>query len=297
MRRRSPTPSPCATPPRLTAAGGDVIESDKGFEFLAEAIREDVKSRLTQVHTNEVNLAKGRWTQLMKRRLESVPENRRAIAEERLEKLISRSYQEGEKEERITFLINLVLNALEMDEYWTVCREVEAAEKVDVFFFAKALDKFGLTDLAFMAQQTECRRTDLDNLDKLASDNTTTEAQMHMALQHSLWIFGSEYSLMASNRQLRAIVQDFTNKAYKGQDAADRPDLLLAANAENRHVLLEFKRPSITVGRDAENQALKYADALTGQNTVTTVEQLRGYLNCLAAWPFGVMTLCCEYSP
>jgi hypothetical protein len=249
----------------LTAAGGDVIESDKGLEYLTKAIQDDIKASLSQVHTNEVNLAKGRWTQLMKRRLETLPEHRRAIAEDRLEKLISRSYQEGEKEERITVLINLVLDALEMDEYWTVCREVEAAEKSDEFIFAQALDKFGLTDLAFMAQQAERRRTYLDNLDKLATDTATTEGQMHTALHHSLWIFGNEYSLMASNRQLRSIVQDFTAKQYKGVDAADRPDLLLAANVENRHLLIEFKRPSLTIGRDAESQASKYADTLTGQ--------------------------------
>jgi len=249
----------------LTAAGGDVIESDKGFEYLMKVIQEDVKASLTQVHTNEVNLAKGRWTQLMKRRLESVPEHRRGIVEERLEKLISRSYQEGEKEERITVLINLTLDALEMDEYWTVCREVEAAEKADVYMFAQALDKFGLTDLAFIAQQAESRRTYLDNLYKLAAISTTTEAQMHTALQHSLWIFGSEYSLMASNRQLRSIVQDYAEKEYQGQDATTRPDLLLAANAEGRHLIVEFKRPSITVGRDAESQALKYADTLSGE--------------------------------
>ena len=249
----------------LTAAGSDVIESDKGFEYLTKAIQEDVKASLTQVHTNEVNLAKGRWTQLMKRRLESVPEHRRSIVEERLEKLISRSYQEGEKEERITVLINLALDALEMDEYWTVCREVEAAEKADVFIFAQALDKFGLTDLAFIGQQAERRRTYLDNLDKLAADATTTEAQMHTALQHSLWIFGIEYSLMASNRQLQTIVKDFSDKLYKAQDATDRPDLLLAANIENRHLLVEFKRPSLTVGRVAESQAVIYADTLAGQ--------------------------------
>src|SRR5690606_16648762 len=121
----------------LTAAGGDVIESDKNFEALSQAIKEDVKASLAEVHTGEVNLAKARWTQLMKRRLEAVPEHRRAIAEDRLEKLISRSYQEGEKEERITILINLVLDALETDEYWTVCKEVEAAEKADVFIFAQ----------------------------------------------------------------------------------------------------------------------------------------------------------------
>lgn len=249
----------------LTAAGGDVIESDKNFEFLSQAIKEDIKASLSEVHTGEVNLAKARWTQLMKRRLETVPEHRRSIVEDRLEKLISRSYQEGEKEERITILINLVLDALETDEYWTVCKEVEAAEKSDVFIFAQALDKFGLADLAFIGQQAERRRTYLDSLDKLATDASTTEGQMHTALQHSLWIFGNEYSLMSSNRQLRSIVQDFTEKTYNATDAMDRPDLLLAANVEGRHLLVEFKRPSITVGRDAESQAIKYADTLSGQ--------------------------------
>ena len=40
---------------------------------------------------------------------------------------------------------------------------------------------------------------------------------------------------------------------------------MLAANVEGRHLLIEFKRPSITVGRDAESQAVKYADTLSGQ--------------------------------
>ena len=249
----------------LTASGGDVIESDKGLQKLTEAIQEDVKGSLTEIHGKEVALAKGRWTQTMKRRLEAVPEHRRAIAEDKLERLISRSYQEGEKEERIAILINLVLDALEMDEYWTVCREIEDAEKTDVFIFANALDQFGLSDLAFIAHQADRRRAFLDGLDDLAKDSKTTEAQMHTALQHNLWIFGNEFSLMASNRQLKSIIKDFTKKIYRKKDAADRPDLLLAANVENRHLLIEFKRPSDPVGRNAEHQAVTYADTLTGQ--------------------------------
>jgi hypothetical protein len=249
----------------LTAAGGDVIESDKGLEQLMQDIQIDLKANLAEVHTSEVNLAKGRWTKLMKRRLETVPEYRRSIVEDRLEKLISRSYQEGEKEERITVLVGLVMDALEIDEYWTVCREIEDAEKVDVFHVARALDKFGLTDLAFIAQQTRRRTEFLDHLDKLASDSKTTEGQMHTALQNSLWVLGSQYSIMASNLQLQTIVENYTKDAYAGEDSSDRPDLLLAANIENCHLLVEFKRPSISVGRDAENQAKKYADTLTGK--------------------------------
>jgi len=61
-----------------------------------------------------------------------------------------------------------VLDALELDEYWTVCREIQEAEKVDMFHFTDALEKFGLCDLAFIAQQAKRRRDFLDYLDRLA---------------------------------------------------------------------------------------------------------------------------------
>jgi hypothetical protein len=249
----------------LTAAGGDVIESDKGFEHLTNNLQADLKETLAQTHTNEFNLAKGRWTQQMKRRLENVPEHRRTIAEDRLHKLISRSYQEGEKEERIQVLVDLVLDAMEIDEYWTVCQSVQEAEKVDVFHFADALERFGLCDLAFMGYQAKCRLEILDHLLRLSSDARTTEKQMHVALQTNLWVLGPEYSLMSSNKQLRSIIEEYAASSYKGTDEADRPDLLLAGNILKQHLLIEFKRPSIMVGRDAENQAKKYADTLTGR--------------------------------
>ena len=244
----------------LTAAGGDVIESDKGFEKLMEVIPADLKKNLEATHTNEFNLAKARLSKQMKQRLESVPEHRRSIAEERITRLMQRSFQEGEKLERIEALVALVLDALEMDEYWAVCQSVHEAEKVDVFHFANALEEFGLCDLAFMGTQAKRRLEFLDSLDRLATDPTTSEKQMHVALQNTLWVFGSEYSLMHSNKQLRTIIED-----YVGIDATDRPDLFLAGNVLKQHLLIEFKKPTLPVGRDAEAQAKKYADTITGR--------------------------------
>ena len=205
-------------------------------------------------------LLAARLSKQMKQRLESVPEHRRTIAEERITRLMQRSFQEGEKLERIEALVALVLDALEMDEYWTVCQHVHEAEKVDVFHFATALEEFGLCDLAFMGTQAKRRLEFLDSLDRLATTDATTEKQMHIALQNNLWVFGPEYSLMASNRQLRTIIED-----YIGPDATDRPDLFLAGNVLKQHLLIEFKKPTLTVGRDAESQAKKYADTLTGK--------------------------------
>lgn len=244
----------------LTAAGGDVIESDKGFEMLMQVIPAELKENLEATHTNEFNLAKARLSKQMKQRLENVPGHRRSIAEERITRLMQRSFQEGEKLERIEALVALVLDALEIDEYWTVCQHVHEAEKVDVFHFANALEEFGLCDLAFMGTQAKRRLEFLDSLDRLATDEATSEKQMHIALQNNLWVFGPEYSLMASNRQLRTIIDD-----YVGADAGDRPDLFLAGNVFKQQLLIEFKKPTLKVGRDAEAQAKKYADTLTGK--------------------------------
>lgn len=246
----------------LTAAGGDVIESDKNFEHLANELSKNFEGSLTQIHTREVNLAKGRWKQQMERRLVSVPEHRRGIIEQRMNRLISRAYQEGEKEERISTLVDLVLDALEHDEYWTVCNELHDSERTDVIHLADALLEFGLCDLAFMGRQGKSRLDFLNSLDALVRNPGTLEKQMHRAIERSLWVFGPQYSLMSSNRQLETIAHECGENVAPHHSNRTRPDLLLSQDGFKNRLLVEFKRPDYEVGRDDETQAKKYADWL-----------------------------------
>jgi hypothetical protein len=246
----------------LTAAGGDVIESDKSFEHLANELSKNFEDSLNQTHAREVNLAKGRWKQQMERRLVNVPEYRRGIIEQRMNRLISRAYQEGEKEERISTLVDLVLDALEHDEYWTVCNELHDAERVDVMHLADALLEFGLCDLAFMGRQAKGRLDFLSSLDALARSPGTLEKQMHKAIEKNLWVFGPQYSLMSSNQQLETIARECGETVTPHDRNRTRPDLLLSQDGFLNRLLVEFKRPDYEVGRDDESQAKKYADWL-----------------------------------
>jgi hypothetical protein len=246
----------------LTAAGGDVIESDKSFEHLANELSKKFEDSLTQTHTREVNLAKGRWKQQMERRLVNVPEHRRGIIEQRMNRLISRAYQEGEKEERISTLVDLVLDALEYDEYWTVCNELHDTDRADVMHLADALLEFGLCDLAFMGRQAKSRLDFLKSLDTLARNPGTLEKQMHKAIEKNLWVFGPQYSLMSSNQQLKTIAQQCGEEVTPHASNRTRPDLLLSQDGFQSRLLVEFKRPDYEVGRDEETQAKKYADWL-----------------------------------
>ena len=256
----------------LTASGADVLEGDKVLKAVSTAICPELAKNLQQTHAREFNLAKARWQRDINARLALMPESRRVIVKERIERLVSRSYQEGEKQERITALVNLVMDALEMDEYWTVCHTIEDSDKSDVFSFANALHDFGLADLAFIGTQARRRLTFLHGLAAMARNKETLESQMHNALADNLWVFGPQYSLMSSNITLKKIIEEYIGEKYEGVDAKDRPDLLLTATVDGTRLLVEFKRPSITVGWDAEAQAKKYADTLGAKlNIVPTI--------------------------
>jgi hypothetical protein len=113
-----------------------------------------------------------------------------------------------------------------------------------------------------MAEQARRRLSVLDDLDRLITDDAALEIDVHRALEYNLWVLGSEFALLASNKTLKRVIEDFTNSKYRGARAAERPDLLLVGGVTGRHVLVEFKRPSMEITRAHEAQATTYRDEL-----------------------------------
>lgn len=246
-----------------TADWGAIIENSKGYQQVSEWVRNQLKERIEQVFSREVNLAKARLQQEINRRLAQLPKHRREFAHLALEKVMRRFY--GESEERIGVIVSVTLDAFEYDEYWTVLQKIDDATRHDVMTFAEALQAFGLLDMAIMAEQAIRRLTFLDELDRLVQNPTTREDAVHKAIEKNLWVLGADYTLMSSNRTLARTIEEYTTKRFTGTRAAKRPDLLLSQNPLNEYLLIEFKRPSHALNRDDENQAIKYRDDLTGK--------------------------------
>lgn len=238
-----------------------VVESSMAYKEIQDVVQASVAGRLNEVFTRDMNLAKARHQKEINRRLEGLPEFRRAFAEKALSTVLSRFWQESE--DKIDVMVSLILDAFERDEYWVVCQKIDETRHGDVLTFATALQDFGLLDMAIMAEQTRRRLKLLDDLEDLARNDATKEDAMHKPLASNLWVFGAEYSLMASNQTLARTIRDYTDKKFTGERKNKRPDLFLAQNVLNRYLLIEFKRPSHKIDRDDENQAEKYRDDLT----------------------------------
>ena len=227
----------------VTADWGSLFENSSAYQAVQKWAQESLKESVGRVFTQEVSLAKARRQKKIDEVLSKLPERRREYAAKALDKVMRRFY--GESEERIDVLISLVLEAFEKDEYWTVCQKIREAKQSDIALLAEALQEFGLVDMAYLTQQARRRLQFLDEIDALARNPATLEATMHQALENNLWVFGLEYSLMASNQTLAVTIKQYCDEEFKGPRAAKRPDLFMAQNVLMRYLLIEFKHHPI----------------------------------------------------
>ena len=244
----------------VTADWGAVFENSKALQEVKQWVHDRAREELYAIYKREIDLQRARLQREINRRLERLPEHRRAFAEAALNRVLQKFY--GEREDRIATVANVMLDAMERDEYWAVLQKINDARHADVSTFADALEQFGLLELALIAERARHRMSYLDNLDSLAANADTLEKDIHRAIEKSLWVFGTRCALMSSNATLKRVVGDYCDTTYAGERGAHRPDLLLATDAGDRYLLIEFKRPSHSVDRADEAQVRTYRDEL-----------------------------------
>ena len=245
----------------VTGDWGAIFENSAPFQEIKSWAKSRTREELQSAYKRDFDLRKAHLKREIDSRLQKIPEHRRAYAEDALNKVLWKFYREHP--DRIATLAGVVLDALECDEYWAVLKRIDEASHGDVAHFAEALEAFGILELAVIGERAKHRLHFLDRLDELIGKPATLEKEVHVALENSLWVLGSKYAMMASNKTLGTIVSRYCDKKYSGQRVQRRPDLLLAQDAGERYLLIEFKRPSHTLTREDEAQAQGYRDDLS----------------------------------
>ena len=245
----------------VTADWGNANESSIAYQEMCEFVRDLVKKELKTSHTRQMSLQKARLQKAIDDRLAKIPENKRKFAARALNKILQRFY--GESDDRIQTIAEVALDAMEFDEYCTVLENIGSASLGDVSDFAVSLQEFGLLELSNIRKQADKRIQFLDYLENLAENAATKEQEVHVALEKNVWVFGLDFSMMSSNITLKRMIKVFCDSKYTGNAAQKRPDLLLSESFDGRYLLIEFKRPSVSIGRKEVAQAEYYRDELS----------------------------------
>ncbi|MFW5983140.1 MAG: ATP-binding protein [bacterium] len=245
----------------LTADFGAVIDNSILYENLKEKSTKFIKESVDDVFTTDMKMAKARHQQKINKELEKLPEYKQPFAEKALQKVLEKFYYE-ESDEKINTVISVMISAMERDYYWDVIQNIQDTNHSDIEKFSEALSDFGLLEMSIIANQAINRLKFLDELNILVENPNTLEKTVHKAFEKNTWLFGDDYSVLFSDQGLRSSIEKVIDKTYKGDSPNDRPDILFGRNITRSLVLIEFKRPSYTLNRDTEAQALKYRDEL-----------------------------------
>ena len=240
----------------VTADWGAIIEGSKTEQDLFSSIQPILREQLKSVYGQEMHLAQARLRKKAKDRISRLPENRRAFADEAIKKILDRFYQEPE--DKLEPVVNVLLNAIELNDYRVVLEHINDAKRSEVSRFSEALEEFGIIELAMVAEQARSRLRFLDYLEGMCGRKETLEVHVHKAIEKNLWIFGAEYSLFSSNETLRRQVEVYLNGKYVGDRADKRPDLFLTENINGERLLIEFKRPNHSLRFEDYQQATAY---------------------------------------
>ncbi len=244
----------------VTADFGAVIDNSILYEKLKEKSTDCIKESVDEVFATDMKMAKARYQQKINKELEKLPEYKQPFAEKALQKVLEKFY--GESDEKINTVISVMISAMEKDYYWDVIQQIQDTNHSDIEKFSEALSEFGLLEMSIIANQAINRLKFLDELNILVENQDTLEKTVHKAFEKNTWLFGDDYSVLFSDQGLKSSIEKVIDKTYKGDSPNDRPDILFGRNITRSLVLIEFKRPSYTLNRDTEAQALKYRDEL-----------------------------------
>ncbi|WCN09973.1 ATP-binding protein [Marinomonas mediterranea] len=240
----------------VTADWGALIEGSATERLLVEKVQPILREQLKSVYGQEMHLAQARLRKKALDRISKLPENRRKFADKAIKKILDRFYQEPE--DKLEPVVNVLLDALEHNDYRIVLEHINSARHSDVSRFAEALEEFGFVEMALVAEQATNRLDFIDYLEEICSRPETLEKHVHKAIEGNLWLFGIEYSLFSSNITLKRQIEEYLGKKYKGDRADKRPDLLLSENLNGERLLIEFKRPNHGLDFEDYQQATAY---------------------------------------
>ena len=94
-----------------TADWGAFVENSKAFQVMAQWAQQQLRQEVLRKYKREVNLAKARLKKEINQRIAKLPEYRRAYAEQTMERILLRCYDQSE--ERMKPIMSVVLDALE----------------------------------------------------------------------------------------------------------------------------------------------------------------------------------------
>ncbi len=158
----------------------------------------------------------------------------------------------------------------------SVIEKLSDAPLTDLEQFSRVLEELRLSTITSLVTHITGRLKFIDLFEKVVFDDAAFERRgedsIHNLLKSNMWILDRNYSILFDDITLKQIIWDIWKKKTTDSDASKRPDFLCMRNrspqenSEMDLVIVEIKRPSITIKMEHIVQAMGYKSLIESRS-------------------------------
>ncbi len=235
-------------------------------DFLKKHLKEESKKRLTG-QTDKILKSK-----TIESRLKDLPPTVRSKAKEIITALISKMKEQEEAD--IIKFAGLILQYFESNVLKELLDNILQLDSNDMEELAKLISDWGIRNVTGVSNIIKQYIQIIKKLENLVNNASTPEKQIHKLFENNLWLLDDQYKLWESNKSLKILLGKNLDKQFDKQKHL-RPDLV-CLSSNSKVVIIEFKRPGVTISINDLAQVLKYQAVI--QKQMPNISQVTTYI-------------------
>lgn len=187
-----------------------------------------------------------------------------------LEAVISK-LSKNEDDETVDQVIDLIIRYYESDALRIILETIRGSAPAEVDRLSRLLATYGAARIGEVAELLHTQLEIIELLREKVADGVL-EADIHKIVAENIWLIRDDLSFWFSNQAFATKLADRMSKSLKFAKRR-RPDLVCyddrklqgkQGDPPSRLVVVEFKRPGVTISVDELNQVMLYRNAFAG---------------------------------
>jgi hypothetical protein len=196
----------------------------------------------------------------VREKLSKLPPHIRTKARRVIEGVISKL--KSASDEEVNELVDWIIKYFESNVLRELMNSIINADSTDIERLSDLIKDWGLRQINNVTEIVKNQIDIIKKLEELIDSDMALEIEVHKLIEGNLWLVREGLELWSSDKPLQKILEKEFDKLYN-DNKLNRPDLLCRSRNDGKEaVILEFKRPNVTVKMGHITQALSYKGIL-----------------------------------
>ena len=249
--------------PHINTVRDDFLSESEDVQIVQLYLKEYFEGIIDEIERKTEKLRTKKIIEVpdVREKLDKLPIHIRSKARKVIEGVVSKLKTASDEE--VNELVDWIIRYFDSNVLREIMNSIMNSEIEDVEKLSLLIKDWGLKQINNVSEIIRDQIDIILKLEELMGSDKSLEIELHKLIEGNLWLVREGLELWSSDQPLKNVLNKHFDKIYK-KKALERPDLVCRSRKEGHEaVILEFKKPSVTVQMKHVTQALSYQGVIS----------------------------------